>query len=377
MNFFLQGRKYSPQDLISEASSSYLPQFLGPVIRFLEFWFSDKPHFEASTSGSTSAPKSVLISRKKIQASAAMTLAFLKADSSTDGFILCLPADKAGGFMVLARALQGNLDVLLLEPTLSPFGLFPLFADKRQWLVSLVPPQLDSVLDSDQFISASRNWKGILLGGAAIPRKTIYRVRSLNCPVYHTFGMTETVSHFAVRKIWDPSDVSFQPEAPYVLLPGMDMQISENQTLLVRGPVTEMEWTDTGDVAERAVGRTDAFYFLGRRDEVINSGGLKIHPDAVRKSWEQAFPRWQANPVFMGLEDEKWGWKLVMVLANSEIQGFPPEAFMADWAKSEDPKKLPKSVYCIPEIPRTSTMKTNIQALRTLLTGMNPVWEKK
>jgi O-succinylbenzoic acid--CoA ligase len=377
VNFYLNGRRYSPHALLEASAEGQLPPFADAIVRFLGFWFSEYSFFKVSTSGSTSEPKEILLSRERIRASVRLTLDFFKPDSKTEGFVLCLPAAKVGGLMVLARALEANMDVLLLEPSLSPFKAKSPEAEEKKWLISMVPPQLESVLQSKEILEQSRNWKGVLLGGASVPQKLLLRIPRLKCPVYQSFGMTETVSHFALRKIWDPFQQLFTPDAPYIVLPGIEIRISPDYSLSVRGAVTEDQWIETHDLVKQAEGPRQSFFFLGRKDEVVNSGGLKIHPEEIRQSWNHFFSDLEKEPFFLGIEDDLLGEKLVMVWEDFSGQIKDIEKMMLEWAQHVDPVKLPRAVFFLSHIPATSTLKVNRSLLKSHLAGQTPVWQKK
>jgi O-succinylbenzoic acid--CoA ligase len=352
--------------------SGHLPFFTLPVIRFIQFWMGKDPAFSARTSGSTSAPKTIFLSRKKIENSARMSLQYFQWNKEKEGFILCLPAENVGGFMVLARAFRADLDVLLLEPKANPFGEgFATLNLEKNWFVSLVPAQLLHLLSQD--CRFTQTWSGILLGGGALPESSFSLVQKLHCPVFQSFGMTETVSHFAVRKIWDPVKNFLNPKGPYQVLPGIEIKTDAAQCLWVKGEITDFEWLPTHDLVQ--LEGIHAFSFLGRKDDMINSGGLKINPLDLIETWALAFPNDLSDVAFIGMEDPIWGQKVVMVMCHADPNK-NWEKIIEEWKPYLDKKKFPKAIYLVPEIPKTKTMKTDKTALLQLINNLSPVWTK-
>ncbi|HPI09670.1 MAG TPA: AMP-binding protein [Catalimonadaceae bacterium] len=379
MRLWIEGSPYDPASFAELEKRAENLEHLVPVLSFLRFWFSDLEEWTTHTSGSTSDPKPIRISRQQLESSARLHLDYFKPDPEHVGLVLCISARHVGGFMILVRAMLGNLDVLILPPSSNPIpaeGL-PSF---RKWFISMVPMQFYQLLELENLPVVSQNWAGILLGGAAVSDQINKAISSLDCPVFHSYGMTETVSHIAVRQI-HPSENEHFTDIAFDLLPGIDIRLNDNSCLAIRGPVTDQEWIQTNDVA--VLISPTRFLLLGRSDHIINSGGLKIQPDSVASLVLSLIP--ETNPDFdvLGMPDHLLGQRVVVVFYSDDSETFRQFWEKSDWEnqimKVTDPAKrriLPKAVFTLPSRPMTASQKTDFPAIRSALVAANPFWEK-
>lgn len=379
MHLWIEGSPYDPASFAELKKAAQKLDHLIPVLEFLQFWFSDQTEWTTYTSGSTSDPKSIHISRRQLESSARLHLDFFKPDPLSVGLVLCISARHVGGFMILVRALLGNLDVLILPPSSNPIpeaGL-PSF---RKWFISMVPMQFYRLLELGNLPALSQNWEGILLGGAAVSDHINNAISSLACPVFHSYGMTETVSHIAVRQIHPSGNQNFT-DIGFDLFPGIDIRLNDNSCLAIRGSVTDQEWIQTNDVA--VLVSPARFLILGRSDQIINSGGLKIQPESVTSLVLSLIP--ESCPEFdvMGMPDHILGQRVVLVFYSDDSKMFRQFWEKSDWEKQTmnitDPvnrRILPKAVFTLPSRPLTASQKTDFPAIRAALVAANPLWEK-
>jgi O-succinylbenzoic acid--CoA ligase len=192
--------------------------------------------------------------------------------------------------------------------------------------------------------------------------------------------MTETVSHIAVRQI-HPSENQHFADIGFDLLPGIEIRLNNNSCLALCGSVTGNEWIQTND--EVVLLSPSRFLLKGRADHIINSGGLKIHPESVVILVESLIP--ESHPEFdvLGLPDPMLGQQVVLVFYVEDS-----EQFSRFWKKSDLEKKtmnvtdkanrriLPKAVFTLPSRPMTVSQKTDFPAIRAALAAANPFWEK-
>lgn len=372
MHFWLGADRISGTDLPRIRELSFTHPFLVPIIRFLEFWHSGEASWQARTSGSTSSPKPVSIRRDQMLASARNTLQFFQWDSARHGLVLALDARPVGGFMVLVRALLADLDVLLLEPSLHPIPGTGFPAGKK-WFVSLVPVQLAHFLDLPEAGAISRQLAGILLGGAPLPAEVENKLSRLECPVFQGYGMTETVSHIALKRIWP------NPESDYLLLPGLEILFSTEGTLCIRGEVTNGEWIRTRDRVEATA--ENRFRFLGREDLAINSGGLKVFPGQVLDLLSEKNAMTSDLEV-LALPHPELGEEIVLLVFGDEedqTEIREPAFWSGILAQLSDPEKrriFPRKVFSLPTRLLTISGKTDFPGLKNLLTSLSPIWER-
>jgi O-succinylbenzoic acid--CoA ligase len=379
MLLWIDGKAFSPDqtDLIDRLAEE--KEYLKPVLKFIWFWFSESPAFSTQTSGSTSEPKSIEISRDQIKSSAISTLQFFGLNPKTDGLVLCLSASHVGGFMILARALLGDLDVCILEPSAKPIseeGLPPF----KNWFISMVPLQFYNLLENIELKRISKSWKGILLGGAALENSIAEKLGLLACPLYHGYGMTETVSHIAVREIPSTPSVLLS-EIPFTALPGVALWLNEQGCLEIKAPVTGEKWIITNDKVTLIT--SNQFLFTGRADQQINSGGKKIVPEDVRGLVHSLLPANHPDFEILGIPDPYWGEKVVLVFFVADPDEFQkfmkvldPEGKFQGITNPEKRFLLPKSIFNLPEKPLTQSQKTDFPRIRKELETAVAAWEK-
>jgi len=376
MTVWFDEQKYEGTDFFKKTELANQFSFLKPVFEFSDFWFSDTQVWQTKTSGSTGAPKLIEISKYQMEASAKASLHFFLLNKDTDGLILCLSAAHVGGFMVLVRALIGDLDLWILEPSSKPIPSQSIIIKKKKWFVSMVPLQLEALIEENGI--ATSYFKGILLGGAAISAAHKLQLNPLQCPVNQSYGMTETVSHIALRKIYEPKkSIDFKNE-PYILLPGIEIKQNENGCLVVKGAVTNDIWIQTNDLVK--INDDKSFFFLGRIDGIINSGGLKVNPGELISHFEILFSRQELEFQILGISDQKLGEKVVLAFISNRKSIFHSSQYWAEvigkLAKQLDPRILPRAVYGLNQFPKTQTMKYDLPALRSILKNSKPVWDK-
>ncbi len=211
-----------------------------------------------------------------MMASAQRTLTALSI-ATGDGALVCLHPDYIAGKMMLVRALEFNLKIEAVEPSSDPLRMVS--EDFLPGLAAIVPLQLQSMIDQPQRVSSLNRMKAILVGGAAVSEMLHQKIRLLKCPVYATYGMTETISNIALQRLNGSTEELF-----FRTLPGITVRIDDRGCLVVS--LQEMpQPIVTNDVAELVSETT--FRVLGRWDYVINSGGIKISPETLEERSEK------------------------------------------------------------------------------------------
>jgi O-succinylbenzoic acid--CoA ligase len=349
-----------------------VPEWMNAVKSFCRFWYSEKEIWLAKTSGSTSDPKTIPISRKKIISSAEKSIHFFGHNPAFEGFALIIPAGSAGGFMLLARAFLADMDVLLLPPKADSIkkNYFP---EDKKWFISMLPIQLHNFLNQKDAEDCSLSFSGILLGGGPLETNHLNAIKRLNCPVFHSYGMTETVSHIALRRLHPgPTEWSFR------LLEDFEIRINSNQCLEVRSEIiTDCVWLSTNDYAE--IFPDKKFIIYGRADNVINSGGLKISPEAEKNFISEILPAQLRNFELLGIPDNILSEKLVIVFFINK--NLPDISTILQHFESiveqEKRKKLPMAVFFFKGVrPLLTGGKTDFKALKRKILELVPVWEK-
>jgi o-succinylbenzoate---CoA ligase len=269
--------------------------------------------------------------------------------------------------MMLARGLLAGAELVVVSPSALPlaevgeepitFSAWVPYQLRALW--QLPPAELERCLRQ---LSA---FKALILGGGPIDAALEASTERLPCPVYHTYGMTETLSHVALRRLNGPGASQwFSP------LPGVALGQDERGCLRIKAAVTLGQWLQTNDLVslEETEGAT-RFRWLGRADNVIISGGVKILPEVV----EQQAQQWLLQElgyvpphVALGLPHQALGQLLALVIANA-LSADQQAALTAFLKASLPPYHAPRQLVIVGEIPLTATGKPDRQALQRVL----------
>ena len=238
---------------------------------FLEQWWDPAPTMELHTSGSTGKPKLLHAAKEAMLASArASCRAFdLKPGHHA---LLCLPLRYIAGQMMVVRALVGGLDLIVVEPSSTPLTGIDTAID----FAPMVPMQVTNTLAQPGGAAQLSRVRTLLLGGGFIDPALDAQLQSLPCRVFASYGMTETLSHIALRAVNTPQRSEY-----YSPLPGVQVSLSQAGTLQISVPYLKIEQLTTNDSAE--ITPEGTFRILGRVDAVINSGGVKIQAEDIER----------------------------------------------------------------------------------------------
>ncbi len=345
--------------------------YYSKVLKFKEAWESDQQDFTIHTSGSTGIPKPITFTRTQLIESARLTASTFNLQEGDTAFC-CLSVDYIAGMMMLVRAFETGMDLMIVEPNSSPFAgiekhLYLLNANRGKNFFAFVPLQMQTILEEDRFMDTLNAAKGIIIGGAGISESLYNEIQKIYAPVYATYGMTETLTHIAIKRINGPLQEDF-----FRVLEGIEIEQDERGCLKIKSKVTDNEWIVTNDIVE--IVDKDKFRLIGRFDNIINSGGVKIQLEKIEAAAEQVFEDMQFSGRFFayGIPDIKLGQKLILVVESkapisngNEIgQRFseklpkfeiPKEIFFVEKMIETPTGKIDKiktvNVYVLPQIP--------------------------
>ena len=236
-------------------------------MNFLEEWNNDSPYVEVKTSGSTGEPKRMRVEKRRMLNSACITCDFLGLKRG-DTALLCLSTDYIAGKMMVVRALERGMKLVSVEPKGCP-----------EWegmvdLAAMVPLQVWNLLHQNP--SKLTHIRHLLIGGGAIDEGLEVALKDFPNAVWSTYGMTETLSHIALRRLNGPTASSW-----YTPFEGVTLSQTEEGCLVIEAPSVHEGQLVTNDIVElRADG---CFRVLGRKDNVICSGGVKIQMEEVER----------------------------------------------------------------------------------------------
>lgn len=306
------------------------------VEKFLAEWNSTSEELVTQTSGSTGIPKQVKLSKSGLIFSARNTNKFFNLKENSKA-LLCLPMTTIGGKMMLVRALESKMTLLIDPPSSNPFSKRNEYFD----LVAVTPMQLTKILNES--FEKIKNINSILVGGAPMNENLISKLKQNKITVYHGYGMTETASHVAIKK------VGFEFDEFYSSMPGIRFSIGENQTLIIHYPAIQETPIETNDVVELI--DENRFNWLGRNDFIVNSGGIKIQVEVI----ENELVNLINSPFFLaGIPDDILGEKLILCV-ESHVK-------VAEFDFNFLGVKKPREVFFLDKFSYTESGKINRKA---------------
>jgi O-succinylbenzoic acid--CoA ligase len=301
-----------------------------------------EPMLMVCTSGSTGPPKRLEFSVQEAVQSARATASAIGITAGMRA-LLALDSEPIAGRMMLVRTLALGLDLAVTLAASLPAR--PATGEQFDF-AALVPRQVATLVERDPERLARMGV--VLIGGGALSPELERQLATFPNRMYHTFGMTETLSHIALRKIGHAES--------YTLLPGVQINVTERQELVVMCPWASASPLKTHDVVE-LVG-PDQFVWHGRSDFVINSGGVKVHPEAV----ERVLSAVMGGHAFVvvGVPDADWGERPVLVVEGRDVP---------DWQSVDFPHPAwrPATALLVTELPRTRTGKVDRPAVARMI----------
>lgn len=337
-----QGKQYAVQDFIDTFDDV---EPLDETVAFLLSW--PLGPFPLQTSGSTGPGRTFVAIREQILASVANTA---DAFDLQAGMTVLMPFHPrfVASKMIFARAMALGLNVVVIDPVSNPLqnhaALPPIdFA-------SLVPYQMTTILQENPEVF--QKIPVVLLGGAPLPPRLEQQCQHVDAQVFHGFGMTETLSHVAVREVNGPNTSD-----TYTTVGENKVRVNDNGCLEVMGAVTQQRWLTTTDLVDAI--DSHHFRWVGRSDWVINSGGIKISPEAVERVLYQQEVLQNRNLVVCGKKHPTLGEELVVV-----IEGDPTDAIQFDELSRYE---QPRDTIFMPNLPRTSSGKIDRLQIQKIL----------
>lgn len=307
---------------------------------FLEEWNNPSPYVHVQTSGSTGAPKPMLVEKQRMLNSARITCDFLGLREG-DTALLCMSLDYIAGKMMVVRSIERGLKLISVEPSGHPLST----PHSPLSFAAMVPMQVYNSLQVPEEKERLMQIRHLIIGGGAIDDALAAALTIFPNHVWSTYGMTETLSHIALRRLNGPDASEW-----YTPFPSVKVSLNEDRCLVIDAPLVCPSRLVTNDIAELSSG-TDPevkFRILGRKDNVICSGGIKIQIETVER---QLRPHLQAPFLITKRPDAKFGEAVVLL-----TEGTVPEA--QEVCERILPKYHQPRVYLhVDQIPLTATGK--------------------
>lgn len=305
---------------------------------FVSDWQSDSPTLLVHTSGSTGKPKPMLVEKRRMEASARITCGFLGLRAG-DTALLCMPLDFIAGKMVVVRSLVWGLQLVAVEPSGHPLkGLTesPTFA-------AMVPMQVYNSLKVEEERRLLRDIKHLIIGGGAVNSDMAEELRGFPNAVWSTYGMTETLSHIALRRLSGAEASEW-----YEPFDGVGVTTNADGCLVIDAPAVCAHPLVTNDIAEIAPdGRR--FRIRGRRDNVVCSGGLKLQIEEMEARLQ---PHLNVPYMISKRPDDKFGEAVVLLAVTDDMES------VCEVCRKHMPRyEQPRYFLAVSELPMTPTGK--------------------
>ena len=325
-------------------------EFLQDLDIFLQEWHNDEPTVWVHTSGSTGTPKPMQVEKERMRASARLTCQFLGLKEG-DTALLCMPLQYIAGKMVVVRSLVSGLRLIPVAPSghpLKDISEIPTFC-------AMIPMQVFNTLQVPEERAKLMEIKHLIIGGGAIDDALAKELKSFPNHVWSTYGMTETLSHIALRRLNGTEASDW-----YTPFENVRIRLSEENTLIIHAPNVCADELITNDIAE--INPEGKFRILGRKDNTINSGGVKIQIEQVEATLKAHL---DIPFQITARKDAKFG-EIVVLIYNkvkeeADIRRICEEKLPAYW--------VPKVYLPVEELPLTGTGKPDRATARRWAEG--------
>ncbi len=316
------------------------------VLSFLERWFSDDPCIQVHTSGSTGTPKLITVKKEQMMQSAMATCSFLQLKAG-DKALMVLPPEYIGGMMMIVRSLVASLTMDVREPSGHPFADVTRPVD----FVALTPMQVYNTLQDSGEKSMLEQTGHIIIGGGAISGELAELLKPLPGSLWSTYGMTETLSHIALRRLNGPQASPYYSPFSHIRL-----SLSPEETLQIDAPLICDTVLTTNDRVELLPdGR---FRMLGRLDNVINTGGLKVGLEELE---DHLAPYLSSPFMITTVPDARLGEAIVLLLSSPEkvVERRELKKILPAW-------QVPHYILSVSALPWTGNGKPNRVAAKKM-----------
>lgn len=318
--------------------------------QFLSEWNSPSATVTVHTSGSTGTPKPMEVEKRRMLASARITCDFLGLRPG-DTALLCMPLDYIAGKMVVVRSLERHLQLVSVQPGGHPLSDASLGRYARQLHASpdsgltfaaMVPLQVYNSLRVPEEARRLKAVRQLIIGGGAIDDELARQLRTFPHAVWSTYGMTETLSHIALRRLSGPDASDW-----YTPFDTVAVSLNTDGCLVIDAPLVHEGTLVTHDRA--VINAQGQFRILGRLDNVIDTGGIKVQAEEVEAALK---PVLRAPFMITRAKDPKFGEAIVLLTEH------PDPDSLKDACRQVLPHYwLPRHYLHIDHLPLTGTGK--------------------
>ena len=333
--FKLDGLKYKYDDLM-EIAYSYVKEGLPyqqELGNFLLDWLDAKNYVVVKTSGSTGKPKKIKIKKQAMVNSALATGDFFNLKPGSK-ILHCLPSNFIAGKMMIVRAIILGLELDMVEPAVQPLIDY----EKDYEFCAFTPMQLKF------FAKYLKNIKTVIVGGGRVSKAIVDLIKDKKPNVYETYGMTETVSHIAIKKL--NNFTGKEGETYFTTLPDITVSQDKRGCLVIDAPNLADDKIITNDIVN--IISDTSFEWLGRFDNVVNSGGIKLFPEQIESKLQDKI---QGEFFLASRPDDTLGEKLILVI-ESKTKNIDESIF-----DGLDAYEKPKEIHALAKFKETKSGK--------------------
>jgi o-succinylbenzoate---CoA ligase len=351
----IHNHTYSQESLTelshSKISNDETPIWEREVHEFILQWLDESDTIIQYSSGTTGKSKMIRLLKAAMIRSAENTCLFFNLKKGQTA-ALCLPIEYIAGKMMVVRSIVCGLNLYLTEPKSKPD--FPVLREID--FCAMVPFQVANSWQAKNELPPVRI---LIIGGSEISKELENLVKDIPVEVYATYGMAETCSHIALRRINGPN-----PDKWYKALPGIKLETDHRNCLVIKASYLPSPVVTNDQVQLEANGR---FRWIGRYDNLLNSGGIKLMPEEVEAALAD---KTGIEFALIGLPDPKFGQRLVLVTEENR-EKISDDVIRTELARLMPVKIMPKDIVRIEKFPRNSSFKIDrLKLARTLYESM-------
>jgi len=344
----LNGILHHKQDLLALTSKKRenISLWQQSLYQFIQEWLDDRDVVSVQTSGSTGTPKKIQLLKTAMVNSAKMTGRYFHFQQGQTA-LLCLPCSYIAGKMMVVRAFVWGLDLKLVEPVGNPMETIKQSVD----FAAMVPLQVAKMLEKTPEKAALLTQ--LIIGGGKVSERLNEQLQTLSVQCYATYGMTETITHIAIQKLNGPDKT-----LTFHALPEVSLSLDDRDCLVIDAPAVAKEQVVTNDIV-RLVTPTQ-FEWLGRFDNVINTGGVKVFPEQIEKKLDQIV---KTRFFINYLADEILGQRVILIIEDKPWSLTQQAGFKTKMYKVLSKYEQPKQLFFVEEFIETPTKK--VQRIKT------------
>jgi len=346
-NVVINGKRFTRDQIISNSFDT-TTAFERSTLVFCHDWLTGKKQFTLQTSGSTGTPKEINFSRDQMIASASMTQAALNLKED-DTALICLDTKYIAGQMMLVRSFVVGMNIIATEPSSNPFTSIEI--TQKIDFTALVPYQLQNIVSTNPELL--NKVRVAIIGGAPIDSSLKNKLRGLECEIYATYGMTETLSHIGLMKLNGKNASDY-----FSVLPGVRIDKDDRGCLVIKTNFLDKSLI-TNDLVD--IRDSNQFKWLGRWDNIINSGGVKVMPEKIERQLEEIF---QANGItnrffITGFPDSSLGQKVCLLIESPPFDEGAMHQLQSEMRAELSKYEVPKEIKFLDRFEQTESGKIN------------------